>query len=136
MLNIISTKIIIGPPCNAILGLGELYANALQPGGRASSGPVAGGAGQAAEGRVLGRLTSTLALADTDGVPVGPPTSMPGGAERPPGLAAGPPKSSRWHLGRAGVCVGVSRGPCTGTGTCVLVRLSGDWMHMVPLACA
>lgn len=116
MLNIISTKIIIRPPCNAIRGLGELYANGLRPEGRARS------AGRQATRSPQGWPLQT----HTERQP-GPPVRALGeqGDQRPSWACwptAAPRKLSRWHLGRtpAGVC---------GVWTCVLARLSRDWLH-------
>lgn len=122
MLNIISTKIIIRPPCNAIRGLGELYANGLRPEGRARS------AGRQATRSPQGWPLQT----HTEWQP-GPPVRDLGeqGDHRPPWACwptAGSPKVVQMAPGPLGDTGRTPAGVC-GVWTCVLARLSRDWLH-------
>lgn len=100
MLNIISTQIIIGPPCNAIRGLGELHANAGWSGERLAA-LAAGGSGSHSSPQVL--LFGTQME-----LQVGPQLqdlNKQGGHQVDLGPASqqqDPQKSSRWHLGPSG----------------------------------
>ena len=123
MLNIISTKIIIRPPCNAIRGLGELYANALRPEGRARS------AGWQATRSPQGWPLQT----QTEWQPGPPVRALGEQGDHWPSWAcwptAGSPKVVQMALGPSGD-TGRTPAGVRGVWTCVLARLSRDWLHM------